>query len=86
MEPIMHIILPRMPMGFILLLNRYTERMIITTCLTFPATFIMSGPPSFTALKFAMFRKKARIPWIRRRMSENVGADGSHVFQKGKSL
>ena len=73
-------------MGFILLLNRYTERMIITTCFTFPATFIMSGPPSFTALKFATFRKKARMPWIKRSTSEDRGADGSQFFQKGKSL
>ena len=62
MDPRMHIILPRTPIGRILLLKRYTERMIITTCFTFPATFIMSGPPSFTALKLATFKKNAKTP------------------------
>ena len=62
MDPRIQIILPRTPIGRILLLKRYTERMIITTCFTFPATFIMSGPPSFTALKLATFRKNAKTP------------------------
>ena len=35
----------------------------MTTCFTFPTTFIISGPPSFTALKFAIFSIKASIPW-----------------------
>lgn len=59
----MQIIDPKTPIGFILFLNSTTDRMIMTTCFTFPTTFIISGPPSFTALKFAIFSIKASIPW-----------------------
>ena len=62
-DPVMQITDPMIPIGFILLLNSTTDKMIITTCFTFPTTFIISGPPSFTALKFAIFSMNASIPW-----------------------
>lgn len=74
MDPMMQITLPITPITVILLPNMKTERIIITTCLTLPTTFIIRGPPSFTALKFAMFKVKASIPWKTRRRIEVRGA------------
>lgn len=92
----MQMTLPRMPMGFILFLKKKTERMTMVTCFTFPTTFIISGPPCFTALKLATFKKKASMPWRTSRRILLVGAlsvddgmkayDGSHFFQKAESL
>ena len=88
--------LPRIPMGFILFLKKKTDRMTMVTCFTFPTTFIISGPPCFTALKLATFRKKANMPWRTSSRMLLVGAlsvadvmkpyDGSHFFQKAESL
>lgn len=92
----MQMMLPRIPMGFILFLKKKTERMTIVTCFTFPTTFIISGPPCFTALKLATFKKKANMPWRSSRRMLFMGALemegrtkgylGSQLFQKGESL
>lgn len=83
-------------MKVILFPNMNTERIIITTCFTFPTTFIISGPPSFTALKLATFSAKASIPCTRRSKIDETGALndittttnylGNHVDQKPLSL
>ena len=70
----MQITLPRRPTGFNLFLNKNTDRRIIVTCFKFPTTFIIKGPPSFTALKFATFRAKARNPWNTNRRRLDTGA------------
>ena len=73
-DPEIQMILPKTPMGLILFLKRKTERMIIVTCFTFPTTFIINGPPSFTALKLAMFNKKASMPWNTNKRILDIGA------------
>lgn len=77
-----------MPIGLILFPNMNTESRIITTCLTLPTTFIIKGPPSFTALKFAIFNANASMPCttrIRRLVTgalESIKTSGEDVRWK----
>ena len=92
----MQMTLPMIPMVFILSLKKKTERMIMVTCFTFPTTFIINGPPCFTALKLATFKKNASMPWRSRSSRAFVEAlgvkealkryDPSHFVQKRESL
>lgn len=78
----MQMTLPTIPIVVMRLPNIKTDKKIITTCFTFPTTFIIRGPPSLTALKFAMFNRKANMPWTTRIRIQESFALVSQPFRK----
>ena len=56
------------------------------TCLIFPTTFIIKGPPAFTAWKLATFSKKAKNPWRTNKARTLKEAEGSQFVKKSRSF